>query len=406
MGPGCTQTCPEGYFGRQCLNVCNCSTDNFVCHPVEGCKCRYGFEGDMCDIPITSPIIKEEPVIPASSSPNNAGLIVGVVSIILIIIVIAVVLYYRRRLKRLKRELAVVQYTANPDTTDQHHFDNPVYAYQSVSKSQPNLLENGNLNNGVTIKNNLSIKDDKNREWEKLGTFTFDDDASSLGAVGGHYDVPSTLQRQAARVKALEADATNPNLNIYHSIESLKDNRLVEHVYDEIKQRPPPPKDPESEYDHLTYSRPVGEVKPHYYTMASQLRRSADHLSSNEPAASHEPSTAATQKRHSGHSSSSSSNEMNISRPEGQLDDEYTRLACNGIEKVPKVCNLQPSASDDEYARVKVNNLDVSMDSGKRGAYAKFDDDFNVTGSSMLEDSDGSVSSAVETKALSPDDNM
>ena len=65
--------------------------------------------------------------------------------------------------------------------SDQHHFDNPVYAYQSVSKSQPNLLENGNLNNGVTIKNNLSIKDDKNREWEKLGTFTFDDDASSLG---------------------------------------------------------------------------------------------------------------------------------------------------------------------------------------------------------------------------------
>lgn len=67
------------------------------------------------------------------------------------------------------------------------------------------------------------------------------------GAVGGdcprHYDVPTTLQRQA-RVKALEADATNPNLNIYHSIESLKDNRLVEHVYDEIKQRPPPPKDP------------------------------------------------------------------------------------------------------------------------------------------------------------------
>lgn len=65
--------------------------------------------------------------------------------------------------------------------SDQHHFDNPVYAYQSVSKSQPNLLENGNLNNGVTIKNNLSLKDDTNREWEKLGTFTFHDDACSLG---------------------------------------------------------------------------------------------------------------------------------------------------------------------------------------------------------------------------------
>ena len=60
------------------------------------------------------------------------------------------------------------------------------------------------------------------------------------GAVGGgqHYDIPTI------RSKALEADATNPNLNIYHSIESLKDNRLVEHVYDEIKQRPPATHDP------------------------------------------------------------------------------------------------------------------------------------------------------------------
>lgn len=54
----------------------------------------------------------------------------------------------------------------------------------------------------------------------------------SVGATGGHYDVP------ASRSKALEADATNPNLNVYHSIESLKDNRLVDHVYDEIKHRP------------------------------------------------------------------------------------------------------------------------------------------------------------------------
>lgn len=339
-------------------------------------------------------------VLPSTSGPNNAGLIVGVVSIILITIVIAVTIYYKRRLMRLKRELAVVQYIADPAATDQHHFDNPVYAYQSVSKSQPNLLENGNLNNGVTIKNNLSIKDDKNREWEKLGTFTFHDDACSLGAVGGHYDVPSTLQRQA-RVKALEADATNPNLNIYHSIESLKDNRLVEHVYDEIKQRPPPPKDPDGEYDHLTYSRPVGEVKPHYYTMASQLRRSADKLSDDKPT-----SNGTAKKRHSTNSSSSS-NELNISRPEACLDHDYSHpVRSAGEEGVPKVSNLSAAASDDEYARLKVNNLDVLVDHGKRGAYAKFEDDFNVTSSTGLEDSDTSHNSTAETEILTQEKNL
>ena len=54
------------------------------------------------------------------------------------------------------------------------------------------------------------------------------------GAVASqHYDVPGTTSR-----KAWEADATNPNL--YHSIENLKDNRMVDHVYDEIKQKTPP----------------------------------------------------------------------------------------------------------------------------------------------------------------------
>ncbi|MPC10679.1 hypothetical protein E2C01_003319 [Portunus trituberculatus] len=278
--------------------------------------------------------------------------------------------------------------------SDQHHFDNPVYAYQSVSKSQPNLLENGNLNNGVTIKNNLSLKDDKNREWEKLGTFTFHDDACSLGAVGGHYDVPSTLQRQA-RVKALEADATNPNLNIYHSIESLKDNRLVEHVYDEIKQRPPPQKDPECEYDHLTYSRPLGEVKPHYYTMASQLHRSADQLA-EEVLPNGKPAAGTSKKCNSPHSSSSSSNELNISRPEVNMECQSQNAS-----DVPKVSNLNVGASDDEYARLKVNNFDVSMDTGKRDAYAKFEEDFNKTLSSEIEDSDNSHTSVAETEALS-----
>lgn len=73
--------------------------------------------------------------------------------------------------------------------TDQHHFDNPVYAYQPVSKSQPNLNENGvatgvgNGGSGLnTIHNNLHHnhhKDTNNRHWDKLGNFTFDDEAAS-----------------------------------------------------------------------------------------------------------------------------------------------------------------------------------------------------------------------------------
>lgn len=61
---------------------------------------EFGFflsAGDMCDIPITSPIkTSDVPYLPTTpSGSNNAGLIVGVVSIILITIVIAIIIYYR-----------------------------------------------------------------------------------------------------------------------------------------------------------------------------------------------------------------------------------------------------------------------------------------------------------------------
>ena len=76
---------------------------------------------------------------------------------------------------------------------DQHHFDNPVYAYQPVSKSQPNLNEKDSVNSSSssgglnTIHNNLHHnhhKDTNNRHWDKLGNFTFDEDATS--SVGEH----------------------------------------------------------------------------------------------------------------------------------------------------------------------------------------------------------------------------
>ena len=85
-----------------------------------------------------------------------------------------------------------------------------------------------------------------------MADFTFDDDVSRRGP-SAQYDVP-TLQRADVR-KARAADATNPN--IYHSVESLKENQ-PEHVYDEIEHGFNP-------YDRLTYSSPLRDVKKHYY---------------------------------------------------------------------------------------------------------------------------------------------
>nr|CAD7450125.1 unnamed protein product [Timema bartmani] len=49
------------------------------------------------------------------------------------------------------------------------------------------------------------------------------------GAYGLTYEHPPSLKNR-------DADAGNPNLNVYHSIDDL-DDRKVEHLYDEIKQK-------------------------------------------------------------------------------------------------------------------------------------------------------------------------
>lgn len=80
---------------------------------------------------------------------------------------------------------------------------------------------------------------------------------------------------------------------------------------------------------------------------------------------------------------------------------DNTECQSQNASDVPKVSNLNVGASDDEYARLKVNNFDVSMDAGKRDAYAKFEEDFNKTLSSGIEDSDNSHMSVTETDTCS-----
>lgn len=152
----------------------------------------------------------------------------------------------------------------------------------------------------------------------------------------------------------------------------------------------------------------MGEVKPHYYTMASQLRRSADQLLDGEGGSSGGPrivpvATNTTRARHtpqaSSSSASSSSNEMNISSPEvenGPMDRGEESWGRG--EEVNKECNIGNGISgsdggggggkEEKYSRLRVNNNNLDDTTGKQLAYTKFDDDFNVTATSSLDESD------------------
>jgi hypothetical protein len=155
-----------------------------------------------------------------------------VVALILVAVIVALLFYYRRRVANLKTEIAHVQYIADPEAApDRHHFDNPVYSYQTPTTKGDdgtNLL----LSNVQKIRNDLGAsKNNTNMERQKLGVSCSedDDDLSMKGACGLTYDHPTSTKNR-------EADAGNPNVNMHHSIEDLQDDRKVEHLYVEIKQ--------------------------------------------------------------------------------------------------------------------------------------------------------------------------
>lgn len=273
IGAQCTEICPEGYYGDHCMMPCECPNENFLCHAKDGCVCRQGFTGEHCDTLQYSKNVQEK------EGQNYGSMAAGViVALILVAIIVALLFYYKRRVANLKTEIAHVQYIADPQVApDRHHFDNPVYSYQtSATKGDDgtNLL----LNNVQKIRNDLGAsKNNTNLERQKLGTGCSedDDDISFKGAYGLTYDHPTSTKNR-------EADAGNPNVNVYHSIEDLQDDRKVEHLYDEIKQK----EGQDLEYDHLDYTRPGTSWKPHYQRMAngfephSKDTTSKDHIDS------------------------------------------------------------------------------------------------------------------------------
>lgn len=179
---------------------------------------------------------------------NSAGVAWGVtVSLLFVAVIILVLMYYRRRIRDLKTTIADVEFHANPQTQpDRHHFDNPVYAFQTA----------GNTDN-TQLLNNLRPSKPTNLERYKLGISDTDSNASSRA---GTYSVNFNSDTSQ---KNYNADMTNPN--VYQFI----DENNGEHVYDEIVQKEAY-KDPD-EYDHLDYSRPASSFKQHYHRMNDTL---------------------------------------------------------------------------------------------------------------------------------------
>lgn len=95
---------------------------------------------------------------------SSASIAWGVIVALSVGVIIFILLYYRRSVRNLKTEIAHVQYIADPPSQpDQHHFDNPVYAFQpstSTPSDSSTLLYNlrqsqkpSNLGRGKLVTN-------------------------------------------------------------------------------------------------------------------------------------------------------------------------------------------------------------------------------------------------------------
>lgn len=168
MGNHCDDVCPEGFYGKHCMEFCSCPSPQFVCHAARGCICRLGFDGIDCLTPSQGYLER--------NADHSADITWGViVALMLVGVIVLVIMYYRRSMRNIKTELAHVQYIADPSSQpDRHHFDNPVYAFGTT----PTIPDS------TTLLNNLRPHKPTNLDRHKLGYSDNDSLASSRGKYG------------------------------------------------------------------------------------------------------------------------------------------------------------------------------------------------------------------------------
>lgn len=211
-----------------------------MCDPVAGCICHRGFVGEHCDTHATDAIVTD--MDPRNTSNSGLTVVMVILAFICAATAILVLLYYRKRVRNLKREIAHVHYTADPNSQpEQQHFDNPVYSYQGSARSDDSTTL---LNN--TILNNLG-------PGSKLNNATMEKLRMKASGSSDSYDPLSSMKNK-------DADANNPNLFQYE-----EDDNKLDHVYDEIKHK----EGYEMEYDRLNYTPPANKWKPHYQRMTN-----------------------------------------------------------------------------------------------------------------------------------------
>lgn len=50
-GAICDDECPEGTYGDNCMEICQCDSTQYICDNIHGCMCRSGYSGDDCMTP-------------------------------------------------------------------------------------------------------------------------------------------------------------------------------------------------------------------------------------------------------------------------------------------------------------------------------------------------------------------
>lgn len=127
--------CSKGNYGNDCLEVCACKSDKFVCNATLGCMCRDGFTGDDCNTP---KIVALENFM--TEIAEKCLIWTATVLLILVGILLFILMYYRRQNRNFSTTLAKVEYHARPQM-----FENPGYS----------ILEDGPINNIPTAPNKV-----------------------------------------------------------------------------------------------------------------------------------------------------------------------------------------------------------------------------------------------------------